>query len=67
MESPITRRPKKIRSNKEIQILRKDNHPRNQETKMQEAESLVIIIKNWKNGAGKAISVQGASECLLTW
>ena len=38
-----------------------------QETKMQEAESLAISIKHWKNGARKAISVQGASGGLLTW
>ena len=38
-----------------------------QETKMQEAESLAISIKHWKNGAGKSISVQGASKGMLTW
>ena len=38
-----------------------------QETKIQEAKSLPIIKKNWKNGAGKAISVQGASKGMLTW
>ena len=38
-----------------------------QETKMQEAESLAISIKHQNNGAGKAISVQGASKGMLTW
>ena len=28
---------------------------------------MAIIKKNWKNGAGKAISVQGASKGMLTW
>ena len=34
---------------------------------MQEADSLAIVKKFWKNGEGKAVSAQGSSKGMLTW
>ena len=34
---------------------------------MKEDEILAIIKKNWKNGAGKVFSAQGALGGFLTW